>query len=69
MEDALQWKAAVNYVELPAVLMSNVCVGYEGTNGDGQENGYKAWHNHLKAGSLKFLPLKWELIANCHFFL
>jgi hypothetical protein len=38
--------------------MINVCGGYESSNGDVQEIGCKAWHNHLKAGSLKFLPLK-----------
>jgi len=45
-------------VELPAVLIISVCGGYEGSNGDVQEKGCKAWHNHLKTGSLKFLPLK-----------
>ena len=63
MEDALQWKAAINYVELPTVLMTNVCGSYEGSNRDVQEKGCKAWHNHWKAGSLKFLLLKWKLKA------
>jgi len=63
MENALQWKAAINYVELPTVLMIYVCGGYEGGNGDVQEKGCKTWHNHLKAGRPNFLPLKWELKA------
>jgi hypothetical protein len=38
--------------------MISVCGGYEGSNRYVQEKGCKAWHNQLKAGSLKFLSLK-----------
>jgi len=31
---------------------------YDVNNGNVQEKGCKAWHNQLKARSLKFLPLK-----------